>query len=318
MRFDLRHFFSGRRLARRRLVAGWVLLVGILGGCEAGTKVGSLARSEPMAFALPDLDEAPAPRYDDLAAVLAHAVGDTGLVDTYKLYQDYPRGDRWAGTPNPHRPNEYYDRLVHQLQLLAEIGPVSAPAKFADDKQALAYWWNARGAWGIYIALQANEAGILPDQPEAFAPYHQASFPLDAQRHTLASIDEAILALAGPSAVVTAPGITLHRAALPSEPFAAETVRDAIDRRLSALVDDPARTIVDVGAREIRYPTILWTYRDEFRRDAPRYGGTSAGPVSAALLPRLSAGAKRRLQNAVGYAEGPREDVPRPAYRPAQ
>lgn len=186
--------------------------------------------------------------------------------------------------------------LQRQLVRMAVSGPTVSPELYPADEDRLAYWYNARTAWSIALAMRLHEEKKTdPSLLENFL------FPLDGRQRTLADIDRAVFALGGYRAVVAAPGANLRRAALPERPFAAATIRRDIRRRFSSFVDDEKRFVIDVSNRRILVPPILWRYRETLlSRHIRRYGAAGA-TFPAALLPQVDGSAERRLQDAVGY-----------------
>ena len=215
--------------------------------------------------------------YSDLAAVLTDVVDKNGLIDPDLL-------EKRAG------------KLDAQLGLLAVTGPKTTPALFPTDGDKLAYWYNARAAWSLKLLLAAK----CPRQL-ARRELQDRRFLLDGRRMTLAEIDAILGADADWRTVVSAPGVCLDRARLPTAPFEAQGVRARIAERFSEFLDDPKRFVIDVENRQVLVPPVLWQFRGRLIRDYETTYGAVGATLTTALLPHLSGSPLRRLQDAVGY-----------------
>ena len=196
------------------------------------------------------------------------------------------------------------DALDAQLRLLESLGPTASPELFASPADRLAYWYNARAAWAMKIALLA-----WPDEPDGdvdFDVFDRQWFRLDGREMTLAAIDDLLAAEFGWRAAVASPGVRIDRAPLPAEPFDPATVEAAVQPRVEAFVDDAERVIVDVEAREVRVPQILWRFRGEIVDCHHRTYHTRGATLTTALLSCVGGRAERRLQLAIGYEPVPR------------
>jgi hypothetical protein len=231
------------------------------------------------------------PGTDDLAAVLERAVDDEGFV----------RAGVYPGVA---------DRLHRQLRLWVRFGPNATPEAFGRPEDKLAYWYNARLAWSIYLAMMKRD---LPE-PETIE-IGQADFPIDGREMTLRRIDDEIERLGGFPAVMAAPCVSLRRAPLPKVPFASRTVDQQIQKRFSAFLDAPKRFVIDVEERRVRFPRIIWQYRDEIKRDYRRRFGDLQPSLTTALLPWVDGRAARRLQDAIGYRCVKNDRKPKQAIR---
>lgn len=202
------------------------------------------------------------------------------------------------------------ERLHRQLRLWVGFGPTATPEAFDRPEDKLAYWYNARSAWSIYLAMMRRD---LPD-PESIE-IGQADFPIDGREMTLRQIDDMIERLGGFPAVMAAPCVSLHRAPLPRVPFEAGTINAQIDRRFSAFLDDPKRFVIDVEAQAVRFPRIIWQYRQEIQHEYRRRFGDLQPSLTTALLPWVDGRAARRLQDAIGYRCVQNDRKPKPAIR---
>jgi hypothetical protein len=185
------------------------------------------------------------------------------------------------------------DALESQLKLLAVTGPTATPELFADASDRLAYWYNARAAWAIYL-------GLLYDFEDVDAAIMRRRFPLDGRGMTLARIDAELERFDDFRVVVAAPGVARQRARLPETVFVPEEVRRRVDERFNQFVADEERFVIDVARREIRVPPVLWQYRGRILESFKRRYGYEA-PLRIALLWRVEGRAYRRLAEAVGY-----------------
>ncbi len=246
----------------------WCILVASLAGCAGG---------KPVVVSLDVTGVQPGVRVDDLGKTLRRAVEENGFIDADK-FQDV------ATT------------LRKQLRLLAVTGPTVTPALYPTPNDRLAYWYNARTAWSMELAMRLHR-----EKTDDAARLANLAFPLDGRTMRLAQIDAVIEALGGYVAVIAAPCANLHRAALPQTPFSAPGIRQAVQDRFIAFVDDPRRFFVDIEKQTIHFPSILWRYRDEIFAANRREFGTPQATLTSALLPRMHGSALRRLQNAIGY-----------------
>ncbi len=215
--------------------------------------------------------------YTDLAVVLEGSLGNDGAL-------------------RPERFKPLSGRLDKQLKRLAVTGPNATPKLLASPQSRLAYWYNARAAWAIELArLEGFPEKVHLDR------FMSRRFPLDGRTSTLAGIDRSITDEGGWRAVVAAPGLCLERARLPETPFGASDVRKRMQNRFSQFVDDPERFVIDISARKVRVPGVLWQLRrriiDHHRGD---YGDTDV-KLTTVLLRYVTGSAHRRLQDAVGY-----------------
>lgn len=187
-------------------------------------------------------------------------------------------------------------RLEAQVRLLAIAGPTATPGLLPTDEDRLAYWYNARCAWSLYLAAQAGAPRELPP-----AALEDRSFPLDGRTMTLRQIDEALLALGGWMAEVTAPGVLLQRAAPLEAPVAADDVREKIRDRFQCFLGDDKRFVIDVKAKAILVPPVLWQHREELIDEYERQTGAKDVRLPVALRTYVTRLPLKRLQDAVGY-----------------
>ena len=244
-----------------------VALVGFLGGC--------LGLAAPI-----EIDTAGVPPvldYSDLASVLKKVVTSSGLVIPTALKAQ----------------SETLDR---QLAVLALTGPNTTPELLGTDEDRLAYWYNARTAWAMKLAIVRDFPAELPraevlDQP----------FPLDSRVMSLREIDEILEADEDWRALVASPGVTLLRCPLPAQPFSSDDIRTRITERFNAFVDDERRFVIDVANRQILVPPVLWSLRQRLIEEHHKNYQTQGANLTTALLPHVRGSPHRRLQDAIGY-----------------
>ena len=231
----------------------------------------------PVQLKLPATAPAGEISYADLAVVLDGALDKRGYIEPIFI-------ERLEG------------RLLAQLGLLARLGPASAPGLLPDRACKLAYWYNARSAWSIYLAMDMYRAGRKTVQGLS-----SRRFPLDGREMTLADIDARLYALGGIKAVIAAPSADEHRAKLPRKPFRAEDIQRRIARRFDEYFADRGRFVIDIETQQIRLAPVIWQYRDEIlRRYYESYGAPQA-TLRTALGTMVTGLGRYRLQQAVGY-----------------
>jgi hypothetical protein len=235
-------------------------------------------RSEPAelpAPAAPAVASQPA-RASGLADVLAHAVTAGGWVVVDNL-------------------EEHAASLDGYLAYLAAHGPTATPAEFPNRADRLAYWLNARAACSLKLGLLAGCGPRMTPTQLARA------WPVDGRPLRLADIDAGLAAEGGWLALAGSPGVTMDRAPLPARPFSPTDVEAALQERLETFLSDNARVVIDVEARQLRLPPIVWGRRDQLiERYAKAYRAASPTFWSA-LQDVVNGPARRRLQDAVGY-----------------
>lgn len=221
---------------------------------------------------------APRADYGELADLLAAAVKDGGLLE-------------------PQEVRKRADGLDAQLRRLAVTGPTVTPDLFPAVEDRLAYWYNARAAWAVKLALLAGLPRQMPPAELLDRP-----LPLDGRRMSLGEIDRTLAQDADWGVLVAAPGVLLQRAALPTAPFSGADVRSRIAERIEAFLDDERRVVIDVQRRRILFPPVLWQWRDWLIAEHHRMYRTRGAVLSTALLPYVTGSGARRLQDAIGYA----------------
>lgn len=224
---------------------------------------------------------APDANCDGLAVVLDQATNDKGHVDFDELKKHAPR-------------------LEAQLKRFAVTGPTATPALYATPADRLAYWYNARAAWALRLALDANcPQDLSPSRLE------ERGFPLDGRTMSLDAIDELLQKEFGWREAAAAPCIRAHRARLPREPFSPGAVQAEVPRRLNDFLADRERFVIDVTTQTILFPPAIWSQRQRIAGDYCREFRTEAATLNTALLPHVKGLAELRLQSAIGYAEAP-------------
>ncbi len=191
-------------------------------------------------------------------------------------------------------------RLDQQLKLMKVTGPSVTPELFAADDEKLAYWYNARAAWAMKLAILCE----CPKDVD-IREYTDRTFMLEGRRMVLKDIDNILAGYDEWQILVSAPGVTLGRARMPDEPFSADDVRLRIGKRFNAFIDDKKRFVIDIAAKRLRVPDVLWDFRKDLISEYESSYGTEGATFITALLPHTSGSAQRRLQDAVGYRSAP-------------
>jgi len=234
--------------------------------------------SQPAPVTLDLQGVSPAADYADLSAVLAKAIDGRGRI-----------------LPKPLR--KAAGRLDAQLAMLAVTGPTATPELLADDDHRLAYWYNARAAWSLKLAMLDDFAESVTE-PQLML----RRFPLDGRTMTIEQIDRAILDGFGWQALTAAPSACIYGAPMPRSAFEPNDVRRQIAERFNDFIGDSRRFVIDVEHKRVLVPPVLWRFRDELIESHNRRYGTKGASLITALLPYTSGSAHRRLQDAVGYS----------------
>ncbi|MCE5276406.1 MAG: hypothetical protein LLG03_00070 [Planctomycetaceae bacterium] len=221
--------------------------------------------------------------YADLAKVLKDVVNKDGVLIAGEV--------KWVAAD-----------LDKQLALLAAAGPTTAPQQFKAEGGAstpdktLAYWYNARVAWSIKLAM-LGRAGETITQ----ALLEQRPFDIDGRTMRLAGIDALLQADADWRTLPAAPGVLWQNAALPRQPLEARDIRSQIAKRFGEFVHDDARVVVDERSRKIFIPPALWAVKDRAIGSYESSSGASGVTLTTAMLPAVRGPALRRLQDLIGY-----------------
>jgi hypothetical protein len=216
--------------------------------------------------------------YGDLDAVLGRAVDKDGRLDAFDA-------------------NLVADRLDQQLKRLAVTGPTATPTLFASPEDRLAYWYNARAAWSIKLAMLADCPQDLPP-----ASLEGRAVPLDGRSMTLDQIDAILAQDADWRVAVGAPSLRMNRPPLPAKSFTARDIRQQATARVAAYIGDDKRFNIDIEHRVVYVPWVMWQFRqrliDQYNAT---YHTTGATQLTTALLPLFEGLPQRRLQGAVGF-----------------
>lgn len=230
--------------------------------------------AEPVSLDLAGVK--PAVDYQPLATVLAAAVNSEGLVIPKAL-------------------NEQRPALQTQLRLLAVTGPTASPELFPTEADRLAYWYNARAAWSMWLLDSC-------DCPDKLRPRDVSRpFPLDGRTMTLDQIDELLRRQDDWRVLAGAPGVSYDRARLPDKPLTGQTFDACLAGRIEQLIADPKRLEIDIDRKAVRLSPILWSLRP---RIVSQYEGLYGGQgvnVLTALGPHAGQAGARRLRDAIGY-----------------
>jgi hypothetical protein len=262
------------------------LAISIFGA--AALSAGCVTPPQPVAMNLGGVT--PSAQVDDLAAVLDKCVTDDGRLD----------GPALAGV---------HARLAMQVAKFAVTGPTATPELFPTDASRWAYWHNARIAWSIMLADLAR----LPERvgPEAMA---DRPFPLDGRTMTLRDIDAILLAEARRTGKFTlaacAAGVSVNDAPLPRQPYSQADIVARLDAELDRLVRSPARFVVDINAKQVQVPPMLWECRELVLAQYGRATGATGATLLTALRPLVGFEARLALDGGMGY------EIVGQAYRP--
>lgn len=215
--------------------------------------------------------------YSDLEAVLAKAVTKDGLLIVSALKKQSAQLDK-------------------QLMRMAVAGPKATPKLFPDAEDRLAYWYNARTAWAMKLALASKRP-----QKMGRRELTSRSFPLDGRKMSLGDIDGLLERYDDWRVLVSSPGVTLSRARLPAKPFSSHDICHRIATRFSQFVDEDTRFVIDIEHERIIMPRVLWQFRDKIIESHRRDTGAEGANLTTALLRYVEGSAHRRLQDAIGY-----------------
>jgi len=245
--------------------------------CLAGCAV------EAPTVVLPTSAVAVAPRlsYDDLASVLKNVQTKKGLLIPAALAKRA-------------------DVLDRQLALLAAVGPTARPDLFPTRADRIAYWYNARAAWSMKLAMLRKFPAKL-----SRSELTDRRFTLDGRQMSIAEIDRILAGYGDWRIVVAAPGISLTGARLPRTPFNGSDVRRRIVARINEFIADGRRFVIDIAHERVVVPPVIWRFRRELIAEYEAAFGTRGANIVTALLPHVSGSALRRLQDAVGYKPVP-------------
>jgi len=235
-----------------------------------------LACRQPAPVTLDAAGVTPAADYSSLGVVLEKCVTSRGLIIPDALAK-------------------HAAELDGQLKLLAVTGPAATPALFPTEEHAIAYWYNARAAWAMKLALLGDCASgkAVADMSRPFV--------LDGRQMTLERIDRVLESLGDWRLKAAAPCASIQRAGLPERPFSHDDIRARAAERLNEFIDDQERFVIDVPNMAVLVPPVLWRHREEIiAQYHAMYGGRGANLLTA-LLPHVGGSAQRRLQDAIGY-----------------
>jgi len=251
----------------------------VVGGCADGLR--------PAAVELELSGVKPTADVSDLAAVLAGAVTKDGRVAPAAI-------SRLSG------------RLDTQLRKMAVAGPTATPGLYPTYGCRWAYWYNARAGWSLKLSALAGCPRKLC--PRAMC---RRRFPLDGRSMSLSDIDAILLAEAERTGdfrlAACAPGVQVSYGPMPQRPYAAADFGERVSAMLSRLVLDERRFVVDVAARTVRVPPMLWAGRQSLFRQYRRDYGTQEVALATALRAYVDRRARRRLEECLGYKAVPRK-----------
>ena len=258
-------------MSERAIFAGLLFLAALAGCAE---------QAATPALNLDPNGVSPRVDYADLSAVLSKAVTNEGKIDSYDL-------------------KKVADRLDSQLKLLAVTGPTATPALLPTDQDKLAYWYNARCAWSIKLAMLYDCPKELPA-----AAIEGRPVPLDGRMMTLDQVDAILSADADWRVAALAPSVRMNRAAMPREAFSPSAVREQLPQRLTAYIGDDNRFNIDIERRTVCFPPVLWQFRQRLIGEYnSTYHTRGVTTLTTAMLPMFQGLPMVRLQGAVGFAD---------------
>lgn len=194
--------------------------------------------------------------------------------------------------------------LDAQLRRFAVTGPSATGELYPTPQDRLAYWYNVRAAWELKLALLADLPAVLP------AGLQRRELPVDGRRLTLQDIDAIILGDHGWAALAAGPGASMQRARLPAAPFAPGDIDQQVRQRLSDLLADRRRLVIDIQRQRVAVPPVLWEHRQAIIGEYAARCHVADVNLLTALLPHATGSAHRRLQDAIGYRVGPAAQQP--------
>jgi len=238
--------------------------------------------NDPVPVRLDHAGVQPTSDVSDLAAVLSEAVTEDGRV-------------------KPADVQRLSDRLDSQLRRFALAGPTATPNLYPTDSSRWAYWYNARAAWSIKLA--ALSGFHVSPRPQAL---RARPFQLDGRTMWLEQIDQILFAESKRTGdfrlASCAPGVCASYAPLPSKPYSAADFEGRLDEALDSLVLDERRFVLSVEDRQVRVPQMLWACNELIiQQYQQKYGPRSVSLITA-IRPHLGRAARRRLDEALGYA----------------
>jgi len=204
------------------------------------------------------------------------------------------------GRFHPSRLTGCRQRLDAQLARMVVSGPTVTPRLYPTYGARWAYWYNARTAWSLKLALLEGCPARVDGRR-----FRRRRFPLDGGEMSLEAIDEILLADArrtcDPRLAACVPGVTYAYAAPPARPFTAADFSRGLDKPYSALLLDGRRTVLDVEGRRLRLPEMLYESRDVVLAGYTAACGDDKATVVTALRACAGPDARRRLADAIGY-----------------
>ncbi|HNX26572.1 MAG TPA: hypothetical protein PKK48_04115 [Phycisphaerae bacterium] len=222
------------------------------------------------------------PDYQFMSNVLAEIIVADGNIDTARF--DIFKKD-----------------LIKVLQTLDAHGPSCNPKSFETPADRMAYWYNARAFWAMYLAAKYNremKSYYLSSLENAF---YSIRFPVDGRIMTLRKIDDEIFNLGGYLSLIAAPGALSGRAAIPETAFQPQNFPAIIKSRFNDFIADRRRFTIDVLNMEIFVPRIIWQFHKKIMDDYQALYPTPQATFLLALSSMTSEVARFRLKNAIGY-----------------
>jgi hypothetical protein len=218
---------------------------------------------------------------------------------------------RWHGDTDSRRELDLY------LSALAACGPATAPERFPDETDRLAYWLNAYNAFVLY--------GVLHDWPRSRNRAHESSrslldrldffwrirFPADGQTWSLDALEHRVVRRGFLDPRVhfvlncASGGCPVLRPDLPQGPDLERHLAEAA----ADFVSDPANVKVDDERCLVTLSALFEWYATDFANDLRRRGLPGAGDPLAYVAHIASEQDRPRIERArvEGYAVAFRE-----------
>lgn len=191
--------------------------------------------------------------------------------------------------------------LVKALQMLNAFGPDIQPQSFETLSDKMAYWYNARALWAMYLSVTYGpklKDYYLSSPEDAF---YAIKFPVDGRMMTLKNIDDEIFRLGGYLSLISAPGVLSGRAAIPEASFQPKDFPGIIRSRFNDFIADRYRVDINVADMQVIVPRIIWQFRQKIIADYQQRCPSPDGTFLLALSAMTSEIARFRLKDAIGY-----------------
>ncbi|MCP4249035.1 MAG: DUF547 domain-containing protein [bacterium] len=261
-------------------------LVALLPCCLLVASLGCVPPSVDLFDQTPLPTSAPA-KYDDRdwATVLRENVKD-GLVDYDHLRDHAAPLDRY-------------------LSMLALVGPVQTPDRFASGSSRLAYYLNAYNAGALRAVLYEQVPATMHDVRRRSLE-HGYRLLIDGRPMTLADLRQAARKESLGDARIEFCLCDAARGSPPlrDQPYRPGTLGEQLAAAARQAMDNPNLVMVDHERERLNVALVIQQHRQEFLDSERRQTGTGNPTVLGALL-HLAGGMRRQwLNTAAGYELG--------------